>query len=433
MKAIVMGRSINYDGYEEGDFFSTIAFLDYELVVLDLGSILSKYLRDATKYGESTSLTYQNGTYLLQTLIKRSQEFLDYLKHGRPAVIIATDLGRFQWINRSGGNFENGDAGQFFPGCGSKSVAQSGSAIEFCGPPVAREFAQIIQPVLFYTAVLTDQSDAKPLFQIKGTKKTIGHYYDTDNAWLLVIPAFPADSTDADIQFGSAIEALRQAREATKLSFQLPVWHARFTLPTEQTLQLQAEELERMLREHNSKIEDNKIAIQKLERLKGLFTENGRNLVEIVQSALEDLGFLVEHGPEGQDDLIAKYGDQVAVIEVKGRDNSSAAERDAAQLEKWSSRYFEENGEEPKAILIVNGYRNLPLDERDSAVFPDQMLKYATRKEQCLISGVQLLCLTLSANSKERKAAAIRKLLDTTGVFPEYVADGWKKVIQVSS
>lgn len=132
--------------------------------------------------------------------------------------------------------------------------------------------------------------------------------------------------------------------------------------------------------------------------------------------ALEKLGFRVDAGPDGQDDLVAKYGEKYAVIEVKGRDQASAGEKDAAQLEKWNSRFYEEQGKEPKSILVVNAYRQLPLDKRAGEVFPNQMLKYCERKGQCLISGLQLLCLVHSANSEAERQAAAESLFGTTGI-----------------
>ena len=54
---------------------------------------------------------------------------------------------------------------------------------------------------------------------------------------------------------------------------------------------------------------------------------------------------------------------------------------------------MENNGREPKSLLIVNGYYELPLEERKEDVFPNQMLKYANKKEQCLLTTYQLLKL----------------------------------------
>ena len=52
-----------------------------------------------------------------------------------------------------------------------------------------------------------------------------------------------------------------------------------------------------------------------------------------------------------RDDLILQYNDRIAVVEIKGVLRKSAAERHAAQLEKWVSSYFSDKGIRPKGIL----------------------------------------------------------------------------------
>lgn len=163
--------------------------------------------------------------------------------------------------------------------------------------------------------------------------------------------------------------------------------------------------------------------------MKALFCGQGDELSNAAKKALLALGFSVENGPEGRDDLIAKDGVAVAVIEVKGRLNGSAAEKDAAQLEKWVSRYHEENDVEPKGILIVNGFAEVPLSARNQFVFPDQMMQYVHKKEMCLLSGLQLFCLVASQPDEVRCSEIRRSLFSTIGPFSEYSGDEWRKLI----
>jgi len=53
-----------------------------------------------------------------------------------------------------------------------------------------------------------------------------------------------------------------------------------------------------------------------------------------------------------------KWREQIVIVEVKGQ-NKSAAEKNAAQLEKWLSTYFAENGVAPKGMLLVNTFRSI--------------------------------------------------------------------------
>lgn len=109
------------------------------------------------------------------------------------------------------------------------------------------------------------------------------------------------------------------------------------------------------------------------------------------------------------------------VVEIKGL-NKSAGEKNAAQLEKWVSEHVEKYDKQPKAILLVNAFRNIKLDEREEDVFPKQMLKYATYREQCLLSTTQFLCLYLDCmKSPDKKEDIIKGLLNIVGVYNEYM------------
>ena len=95
---------------------------------------------------------------------------------------------------------------------------------------------------------------------------------------------------------------------------------------------------------------------------------------------------------KGRSDKIAKYGEVAIVAEIKGV-TKSAAEKHAAQLEKWVAQYFEENEVSPKGMLIVNGFCDMPLNERLEDVFPQQMLKYCGYTTVCGdVHGNQPFC-----------------------------------------
>ena len=103
----------------------------------------------------------------------------------------------------------------------------------------------------------------------------------------------------------------------------------------------------------------------------------------------------------------------------------SAAEKHAAQLEKWVALFIEENEKTPKPLLIVNGYCDLPVTERTEDVFPKQMLKYCKARAHALISTTQLLCLFIEIkNNPECKKERIKELLNTEGIYNRYTNIG---------
>ncbi|MCP3998377.1 MAG: hypothetical protein GY722_25430 [bacterium] len=147
-----------------------------------------------------------------------------------------------------------------------------------------------------------------------------------------------------------------------------------------------------------------------------------------MKEAMEDLGGKVLEPAPNRDDWIVEFPEEPAVIEVKGK-KSSAAESDAAQLEKWVASYFEDNGKHAKGILVVNGWREKPIDSRKKPVFPSQMLKYSESRGHCLMSGLQVLTLQMLVNSGHLGASDARKLiLGTNGCLQGH--DLWKDVFE---
>jgi hypothetical protein len=141
------------------------------------------------------------------------------------------------------------------------------------------------------------------------------------------------------------------------------------------------------------------------------------------------LGCKVESGPPGRADLILRWRGRTAVVEVKGL-TKSAKEANAAQLEKWVSAQYEEEGEQPKGILVVNTYAKTDLKDRTRADFPDQMLPYSIARGHCLITGLQLLAARLDAELEgARRPMIVGSLFDCIGIYDRY--RDWDKWIKV--
>jgi hypothetical protein len=107
-------------------------------------------------------------------------------------------------------------------------------------------------------------------------------------------------------------------------------------------------------------------------------------------------------------------------VEVKGK-KGSAAEADAAQLEKWVAGFKEASGADAKGILLVNAFCETPLAERKEPAFPHQMLKYSTQREHCLMTATQLLGLLLAARAEpSRRVELVNSIFTTNGVLAGY-------------
>lgn len=208
----------------------------------------------------------------------------------------------------------------------------------------------------------------------------------------------------------------------------LPEWSVNYLLPGEQ---LERENLNHI----NQELERLTIKRKAVERrlstflpLKQLWSGSGTTLENAARKVFEELGFTFLPSEANRDDIIMQLGKQIVIVEVKGL-NKSAAEKNAAQLEKWVSTFIAEKGATPKGILLVNTFKEIPISNRTQPSFPNQMLSYATNRNHCLLTTVQLCSLLLYCRENpNHKNQEIKKLLNTSGVYTSF--DKWDDFIE---
>lgn len=199
-----------------------------------------------------------------------------------------------------------------------------------------------------------------------------------------------------------------------------PEWAAKIYILNEQAELDKKDEIERKIAVLHEELNQQTAQIERIQRYKLLFTSSGSYLEEAVKQVLVELGFILTDAEKGRSDIVAKYGDIDIVAEIKGV-SKSAAEKHAAQLEKWVSIFVEENEITPKALLFVNGFCDTSISDRLEDVFPHQMLKYCESRGHALITTTQLLCLYIEANRDPAcKEDRIRELLTCVGRYQRY-------------
>jgi hypothetical protein len=160
---------------------------------------------------------------------------------------------------------------------------------------------------------------------------------------------------------------------------------------------------------------------------KQVFTGYGTHLEDEIKKMFSELGFKILESDPNRDDITVEYNGKVAVIEIKGV-NGSSGEGQAAQLEKWATMHYEKHQVHPKAILIVNSFKEKPLGERKEETFPHQMLKYSISREHCLISTLQFLGLYYDALNSDKKDDLIDTLFQSIGIYKGY--EDWTDFIE---
>lgn len=310
-----------------------------------------------------------------------------------------------------------------------KTVAAATTSFELiAGPPFAKFWKAHANQ--FAAAAYVDKGWGSPLVQIGKTDKVVAALRRDRQSIVLALPELREADLDEgaiesdDDQVGEdeskdpgeaqaqrdnpffvdlfdLIESLRG-----EAGSELPPWTEKYQLPGEGSRLDRVLTAKRELAEVAGRVAIDEQALAVLRNRKALFVGYGMALERLVDDAFQALGAEVRSGPEGRTDRIARFKERTAVVEIKGK-SKSAAEADSAQLEKWVSDYVIAHGLHPKPILVVNAWRETPLNTRSAEAFPSQMLNYATARGHCLITGLQLLGAWMDCEEHPDKADQI--------------------------
>ena len=472
-------------------FSSDVSVFDFDVVIWDPAGTLKTYLLVyGERYMGLPCLSDDTSVRLMRDVLRRNAEFVEFVDSGRTLIVIGrppqecyiatgekqhSGTGRNRETTRIVKPFDVMDA---VPLTDFSFSAGSGTRIECVGSGPLVDLVKQYKARVKYSAAVTHPA-ASPFVRVAGMDRVVGAVYrstntlgqivimpsmdlttaldsdeelptektddvdersDSDdrdegreegaggpdddeyddeyesNPWSKIAPAFQADLL-------SAIEALGGVKVVTR-----PSWTERFA--TDEQLENRAR-----LAEFRTKVEEARDALAKVDTEREvidardqLFLGSGRALELEVRAVLELLGGEVTDAAPGRDDWRVAFPEGRAVVEVKGV-AKSAAEKHAAQLEKWVAGAYEETGVMPKGILVVNTWRDVPLDLRVDADFPQQMIPYSTSRKHCLISGVQLFVLRAQIKSGQVEPDAARTMiLETTGVLDGFT--DWRDVIR---
>lgn len=437
MRILGISTEIEHELVDDVMFRSETSMLDYDVVLWNPNELIGEYHRNfpgTGTYKGHACLSDDDSARVLKDIVRRKTEMVEMLKLGRSIIIYTPSPEKF-YVDT--GKREYSGTGRnrqttrmvtdvelllTLPVENVQTVEATGSNIEFRGSDPFQAFWRANKDHLYYQAYF-QKPVGTPLFYIKGTSKVIGSHIQVTNGSIIFIPAFdiPEENyEEAENTFISSIVTLVNELMASTGNFSLPSWSNNYILPQEKEEKKALIALEQELSELISKISQQKEAILKIEEYKLLFTGSGRALEVQVKKVFSELGFQVTEGIPGRDDLILDYNGRIAVVEIKGV-TKSAAEKHAAQLEKWVSEYIASKSITPKGVLIVNTYKDLPVIERAEEDFPNQMIGYSERREHCLITGVQLLSLLLDCKvNPQKKDEIIDKIFSTNGKFADY-------------
>ncbi|WP_431881193.1 hypothetical protein [Micromonospora chalcea] len=461
--------SLDYDPVYGGDeterstFSGDLSVFDFDVVFWDPAESFRAYL-DSGYYKRYRGLPWlsEHISVRIQADAKRRrEEFVEFVNKGRVLVVFAqppqeccVDTGRRTYSGTGRNRIETVQLDPFdllsaLPIAEHDISGARGSRISVAGDGPIPALLRKYKDYLSYKAVMTQHPGA-PLAHVSGTERVVSFMQrSTNGGHLILLPsvdflapeneheredptpedeeASPGDlwlpvALDFQMDLLAAIAALGGSTDSTR-----PPWAERYATDEQDRLRVQIVDQQKVIEGARAKLADLQKESELVESRNQLFLGSGRALELEVKTVLELLGGVVTEPEPGRDDWKVSFPEGAAVVEVKGV-SKSAAEKHAAQLEKWVANSFEETGVSPKGILVVNTWREKPLDERTEADFPAQMIPYSASRGHCLISGLQLFVMRSDLQRDPSRAEYWRRqILETSGVFDE-CAD-WRTVI----
>lgn len=394
-------------------FLSSITLLDADLIFWDVSSSLSEFP------GSSNNLNTTQTSNTIQRLKKeienRKKELDEYFNIGRTLIMTRPIFNEYQYEYKDAEIIDTLD----FIECLDIQKPEYKYVMGQNMHPVNESFIDsyhLLNIKNFQYQLKITKSNGIPLLYIKDTNYVVSEFYRIKNGLLIILPMIQFNNAAQNsLPFlSSTIDFITELKKYNlPKELNIPEWVKEYTLSVEQKELENEKKLLNQQKIIEQNIIENQTKLSNYNFLKALFSSSGDTLENAVQFVFKEFGFYLELPKKNRDDLIIKSDDKIAVIEVKGL-TKSAAEKNAAQLQKWISSYHVENDFNPKGILIVNTYKDVKLENRTEIDFPNQMLGYSNQMHLCLITGIQLLCMYLDFTSNKINKKKVTSLLFNT-------------------
>lgn len=430
--------SLKYDGFQENQFSSSISLLDYDAVVIDVGFLADAY-RSSGTFQNKTLLSEYSSHQIIEDFSIIKDQIVELLKQGKTLFIL---MGKnencciYTGERQYSGTGKNArqtnivrelDMYSFLP-VSIKATHVYGSELSICDNSPYRDFLKQTTDCCQYASYFSVREKHTPLAYVAGTDKIVAAVipYEAGKIICLPQPYYKDNYTKVEYwrkngtHYLNALFELNERLSITDEEIDFPAWANDIYVLNEKEEIENQDQLEKQIAELQDELSKQKRRIEEIQKYKLLLTASGGVLEEITKRVLSELGFSIMDAEKGRSDIVAKYGDTGIVAEIKGV-SKSAAEKHAAQLEKWVSQYIEENDSVPKGLLIVNGFCDVPIAERTEDVFPHQMLKYCEARGHALLTTTQLLCLFIDVKRDPScRDVRIDELLSCVGKYKRY-------------
>ena len=219
--------------------------------------------------------------------------------------------------------------------------------------------------------------------------------------------------TSGDIQ-NAILNALNAI--GVRVELEPPEWAQSIKIPGLEELASEIKQINVQVENLHQQLETLEKKSNELGRWRGLLFQTGYELQDICEEAFQALGAETK-ASDVSDEFIVIFDDKEMLVEIKGV-AKSASKAHVAQLVIDASK--REEDEFHRLALVVNAWRNEPVEQRGSHArpwFPENVIGFAAPGNVALISTLELLRALEGHWSTNVGSDILEKMFHTIGVF----------------
>ncbi len=403
-------------------FFSDHYFIDDSMLLMRISSLRAEL---GAITSPSSSITPQTRTGLDNWLERKKTELSEFYGHGGEVVVIVDDNPVMTYFYTTGSKYEVDIISLlnielfnivYTPILGTDFNCNSLLQELFNG-----------RNVKFHYSFSNETKEIKALANTIRSKNIVSFSAEIKRGKLLAIPnlQFNINSSQLSSTKEYFIDQVTKILKTdynnlSDLTVDAPQWVEEFIFSNQQVQQCKLEPLIEKRNEIDGEIIKKKELIKRYNILKSVLYAKGKPLEIAVCKCFEHLN--IEYKvPEGSDtDLTIQNGNLFFAIEIKGA-SGSATKQHTRQLEEWTISCANSNDlEDVKGLLIINAFCETPIAERNSIVFPPNVIEYSKARQHCLMTTTTLLELIKTYDDKMLKGQAILQLINQTSGILDY-------------
>jgi pSer/pThr/pTyr-binding forkhead associated (FHA) protein len=297
-----------------------------------------------------------------------------------------------------------------------KAAEESGIAAQST-PSTLDKFAEIIGEVSNHT----EKKIEEPASSLKLNFQSSSEKVEREEAKREDEPRVEKITTNGESQTSNGAKGMSIVKEAG--SSTVPDWCKKYFSSELNSLSKELTELNEQVRLAQQKIKEVESRVALTKGLRNtLLTAQGEELVEACGKVLTMLGWRVKISEEDKHELRLDTSEDKNVSIARIVWTESQADRThLGQLSISQTRYWCEQGVEPKGILLVCKSGETAPSPLNSSDFNSELAEYASKKNVCLMTTLQLLSVYKEIALHDGSAETVRAtILASSGWLPGF-------------